>query len=58
MKGSQRNTRIRNLLMILVLSLIVAGCGLSFSSSPKTVVDYFGREIAVPEKVEDRKSVV
>ena len=52
MKGSQRNTRIRNLLMILVLSLIVAGCGLSFSSSPKTVVDYFGREIAVPEKVE------
>jgi iron complex transport system substrate-binding protein len=33
-------------------SLLGTSCDLSSSQSPKTVVDYFGREISIPEEVE------
>jgi iron complex transport system substrate-binding protein len=33
-------------------TLLGTSCGFSSPQSPKTVVDYFGREISIPEKVE------
>ena len=53
MKNKRKMTLYILLAVIWILgSLFGTSCGFSLSQSPKTVTDYFGREISIPEKVE------